>query len=79
MTDSSRNKILSTREINLEKMKKFCAYQERCHAEVRNKLLKLKIYGDDLEEIIAELIIEGFLSEDRYARAYVRGKFRMNQ
>jgi regulatory protein len=39
----------------------------------------MKIYGDDLESIIADLITDNFLSEERYAIAFVRGKFRMKQ
>ena len=62
----------------LAKLQRYCAYQERCHQEVRSKLLKLKIYGTDLEDIVAELIATGFLNEGRFAEAYVRGKFRNN-
>lgn len=61
----------------LEKLQKYCAYQDRCHQEVRWKLLELGMYGDDLEEIIADLIMENFLNEERFARSYARGKFRM--
>lgn len=63
----------------VERMRKFCAYQDRCHSEVRSKLLKLEVYGDDLEEVMSQLISEKFLDEERYARSYVRGKFRMNR
>ncbi len=63
----------------LEKMRKYCAYQERCHKEVRQKLLRLEVYGDELEEIIYELIQENFLNEERYARSYARGKFRFKK
>jgi regulatory protein len=66
------------REAALSRLMKYCSYQERSHAEVRNKLLKLKVYGDALESIISELITEGFLNEERYARSYVRGKFKNN-
>lgn len=73
------NKPFTTqRDLALAKLKKFCAYRDRCHAEVREKLIKLEIYGDDLEEVIADLILEGFLNEERYARSFARGKFRMN-
>lgn len=64
---------------DLERAKNYCAYQERCHYEVRSKLLEWKIYGDDLEEIIVELIKENFLSEERFAKAYASGKFNINQ
>ena len=63
----------------LEKLKSYCAYQERSHQEVRTKLLSLEVYGDELEEIIGALIEENFLNEERYAAAIVRGKFRHKQ
>lgn len=59
----------------LSKLQRYCAYQERCHKEVRTKLLDLGIYGDTLEEIISELIVDNFLNEERFATSYVRGKF----
>lgn len=63
----------------LQKLERFCAYQDRCHQEVRFKLLDLGVYGDELEEIIAQLISDGFLNESRFARSYVRGKFRIKK
>ena len=68
-----------SKEDALAKLQRYCAYQERCHREVRSKLLDLGIYGDDLEEIIANLIQDNFLNEERYARSFARGKFRMKQ
>lgn len=70
---------LGNREEALHKLKKYCAYQERCHQEVRTKLISLKIYGEWLEQIIAELIQEDFLNEERFARSYVRGKYRIKK
>lgn len=63
----------------LTKLQRYCAYQDRCHSEVRSKLLEIGIYGQDLEDIIAHLIEEKFLDEERYARSFARGKFRMKQ
>ena len=63
----------------LKKLQHYCAYQDRCHREVRNKLLNLGIYGDELEEIIIELIRENFLNEERFACSFARGKFRLKQ
>lgn len=62
----------------LGKMRKFCAYQERCHQEARYKLVALGVRGDTLEKILGQLIEEGFLDEERFARSYARGKFRQN-
>lgn len=74
-----RSEIKLTPDIALDKMKKYCAYQERCHQEVRYKLVAIGIRGDILESILSQLIEEGFLDEERFARAYARGKFRNNQ
>ena len=63
----------------LRKLQAYCAYQERCHQEVRQKLLDLGIYGDDLDQIIAELIEDNFLNELRYAIAFAGGKFRVKK
>lgn len=63
----------------LVKLQRYCAYQDRCHQEVRSKLIELGCYGQDLEEVIANLIGEKFLDEERYARSFARGKFRMKQ
>jgi len=71
-------KIYSTREVFLEKMKKYCSYQERSHADVNKKLYELQLDAELRDEITFELIQQNFLNEERFARAIVRGKFRMN-
>lgn len=63
----------------LDKMQRYCAYQERCHQEVRSKLLEMQVYGDELEEIMASLIEDNFLNEERFAIAFAGGKFRIKQ
>jgi len=63
----------------LAKLQKYCVYQDRCHKEVRTKLLSLGIYGDTLEEIMADLITENFLNEERFACSYARGKFNLKK
>ncbi|MFM2284656.1 MAG: hypothetical protein RLZZ543_153 [Bacteroidota bacterium] len=63
----------------VDKMKKFCAYQERSQHEVRQKLYQSAIRGEEAEFVIGELIRENFLNEERFARAFARGKFRMKQ
>ena len=63
----------------LVKAQRYCAYQDRCHQEVRYRLVQWGVYGDDLENILADLIQERFLDEERFARSFARGKFRMKQ
>jgi len=68
-----------SRQDALKKLQRYCAYQDRCHQEVRHKLLDLGLYGADVEDVITDLITENFLNEERFARSYARGKFRMKQ
>ena len=63
----------------LKKLEHYCAYQDRCHSEVRTKLIDLGIYGDELERIITDLIADNFLNEERFAQSYARGKHRLKK
>lgn len=72
-------KVPLTKTQALIRLQKYCVYQDRCHSEVRSKLIELGIYGDDLENIIVELISENFLNEERFARSYARGKFKIKK
>lgn len=63
----------------LRKMKQFCAYQERCQKEVKDKLRDIGLWGSEADEVIAALITEGYLSEERFARSFAGGKFRMKK
>lgn len=74
---SSAKKIY-TRHQALLKAQKYCAYQERCQQEVRNDLYKLGVSKDDIEGIISDLISSNFLNEERFAKAFARGKFKNN-
>jgi len=70
---------MATPQQALVKLKHYCAYQERCHREVKKKLSQLGVWGFDAEEIIATLIQEDFLNEEHYAQSFARGKFKMNK
>lgn len=65
--------------VALEKMKNWCAYQERSQFEVRNKLVEYGIFNEEAENIISQLIQENFLNEERFALAFARGKFRIKR
>ena len=63
----------------LQKAKHFCAYQERCHSEVKEKLYSLGQYKKDVDELLSELISENYLNEERFAIHFAGGKFRIKQ
>jgi regulatory protein len=62
-----------------EKIQQYCAYQERCHSEVRSKLYSYGLAETDVEAIISRLIENDVVSEERFALAFVSGKTRMKQ
>jgi regulatory protein len=68
-----------TRAQALPKIYHFCAYQERSHQEVRQKLFDLGLYASDVDELLSQMISEGFLNEERFAKAFAGGKFRMKR
>lgn len=61
----------------LQKAKHYCAYRERCHSEVREKLYSLRLHKNEVEQLLTQLIEEKFLNEERFAIAYAGGKFRI--
>ena len=68
-----------TKEQAYQKLKHYCAYQDRCHSEVKSKAYLLGMRKADAEELTSRLIEEGCLHEERFARSFAGGKFRMKQ
>lgn len=57
------------------RMEGYCAYQERCHKEVEQKLREMKMIPEAKELIIGHLLQHNFLNESRFSQAFARGKF----
>ena len=66
-----------TKEQAIQKLRQYCAYQERSHSEVKQKLWDLGVWRSEHDDIIASLIEDDYLNEERFAKAFVGGKFRM--
>ncbi|WP_445381039.1 regulatory protein RecX [Robiginitalea sp. IMCC43444] len=64
-----------TLEEATRRLERYCAYQERCHQEVVQKLKELGMIPKAIDKIVVHLIGEGFLNEHRFAMAFTRGKF----
>lgn len=60
-----------------QKLEHYCAYQDRCHDEVIQKLRDLKMTSDEIDQIVVHLIHENFLNEERFACSFARGKHRI--
>jgi regulatory protein len=56
-------------------MENFCAYQERCHKEVAQKLYDLNMIPEARDQITLHLLQNNFLNEERFSKAFARGKF----
>ncbi len=71
-----RNQSRPTPEQALQKIKHYCAYQERCHAETIDKLYSMGLFKKEVDAILCTLIEENFLNEARFASEFASGKFR---
>ncbi|SHG72931.1 regulatory protein RecX [Winogradskyella jejuensis] len=60
-------------------LENYCAYQERCHKEVKDKLLKMRMIPEAIDQIMVHLIANNYLNEERFAKAFARGKFRIKK
>ncbi|WP_276368323.1 regulatory protein RecX [Chryseolinea sp. H1M3-3] len=60
-----------------KKIYHYCAYQERSHQEVKSKLYDFGLPSYEVDEMISHLITEGYLNEERFAKAFAGGKFRL--
>jgi len=74
---SSYSKGRISAEKALQKLKHFCGYQERSHSEVKQKLYSLGMGKKDVDELISQLIEEGWLNEERFALQFASGKSRI--
>src|SRR5690606_40103744 len=76
--EEAPRKILTPAEAKI-KIASYCAYQERCQKEVRDKLYEYGLHSHEVENLITSVILEGFLNEERFAKAFARGKFRIKK
>jgi regulatory protein len=77
--DEERKKKKLTPNQAIIKAQMSCAYQERCQQEMRDKLYEWGLFSNDIENIIANLISDGYLNEERFAKAFAGGKFRIKK
>ncbi|MBN2237364.1 MAG: RecX family transcriptional regulator [Bacteroidales bacterium] len=64
-------------KIVLEKAMKYCAYQERCQWELERKFYDWQVDFEIRDQVMSELITQGFINEERFANQFASGKFRM--
>ena len=66
-------------EFLLAKMQNYCSYQERSFFDVKNKLISWNVQEKIMDKIISKLVDQDYLNEERYAKAFTGGKFRINK
>lgn len=62
-----------------KKIENYCAYQERCHKEVVQKLQSMHMIPEAIDTIVVHLLQHNFLNEERFVKAFVSGKFRIKK
>ena len=70
-------KVRIGKEQAIQRVRNYCAYQERAQQEVRDKLYELGMTMDEVEAIMSDLIAENFLNEERFATQFAGGHFRI--
>lgn len=78
MKPNASQKSYTVKEATI-KLMQFCAYRDRSHKEVEEKLKEMRMIPEACEQIIIQLMQEDFLNEERFARSFVRGKFRIKK
>lgn len=78
MKPNPGQKSYTVKEATL-KLMQYCAYRDRSHKEVEEKLEEMRMIPAAREKIIIQLMQENFLNEERFARSFVRGKFRIKK
>jgi regulatory protein len=68
-----------TKEQALQKLRFYCRYQQRCQSELKEKLFELGINRKDHDEFLEKLVKENCLSDEKFAMAFVSGRFKMKQ
>ena len=63
----------------LIKAERFCAYRERCSYELKQKMKELGADESETEKVIASLQEDDFMNDERYARLFASGKFRIKR
>lgn len=74
--ENNSHKTYSIQEAQ-SKLENYCAYQERCHKEVVEKLRGMNMIPQVIDLIIVHLIDHNFLNEERFACSFARGKHRI--
>jgi regulatory protein len=77
--NSEQKKIKLNPEQASARVQMYCAYQERCQQEVRDKLYQWGLWPDAVETIISQLVNDNYLNEERFAKAFAGGKFRIKK
>ena len=72
------NKVYTVKEAT-ERIQTYCAIQDRCQWEVERKMKKWGISDEIIENILTDLILEKFVDEQRFAKSFCRGKFRIKR
>lgn len=73
-----QHKVFTVDEVK-KKMERYCTYRDRCHQEVENKLKEFRLIDLAREQIVLHLIQSDLLNEERFAKSFARGKFRIKK
>ena len=75
---TKHQKSFSLQEVQI-KIEQFCAYQDRCIYDVKQKLKAYDLSEEDVNVLIEALTKHKFIDEKRYVLSYTRGSYRFKK
>ena len=78
MSKATVNPILSEEQI-IQKLETYCAYQERCLAEVKKKMKQLGVESSEELAFITYLQENKFIDEKRFIEKFTQGKLNIKK
>ncbi|RKR15058.1 regulatory protein [Maribacter vaceletii] len=75
---NNNSKFYSVQEAK-KKLESYCAYQDRSHKEVTDKLKEMRMIPEAIDQIVGNLLDDNFLNEERFAKSFARGKFNIKK
>lgn len=66
-------------QLAFTKMAQLCSRAEYCESDIRKKITAFSLSPNETEEVISKLRDENFLNDERYVKAYISDKFRINR
>lgn len=75
---NEHKKVISEKKA-FTRMARLCSQKEYCSFDISQKLHRLNLNAQEIENIVSRLIKENFINDDRFVRSYIGEKVKFNK